>query len=64
MSERARTDTEIRPFRIDIPQEDLGPDAGLGSRVPTLRERLPADLRDDEFAAEMANRTVHTVMHL
>ena len=59
------------------------PDAGLGSRVPTLRERLPADLRDapsgprfdtvpftslylldDEFAAEMANRTVHSVMHL
>lgn len=59
------------------------PDAGLGSRVPTLRDRLPADLRDapsgpdfdtlpftslylldDEFAAEMANRTVHTVMHL
>ena len=23
-----------------------GPDAGLGARVPTLRERLPADLRD------------------
>jgi hypothetical protein len=23
-----------------------GPDAGLGSRVPTLRDRLPADLRD------------------
>ena len=22
------------------------PDAGLGSRVPTLRDRLPADLRD------------------
>src|SRR3981081_4209913 len=22
-----------------------GPDAGLGSRVPTLRDRLPADLR-------------------
>jgi hypothetical protein len=58
-----------------------GPDAGLGSRVPTLRDRLPADLRDapsgpdfdpftslylleDEFAAEMANRTVHAVMHL
>ena len=57
------------------------PDAGLGSRVPTLRDRLPADLRDapsgpdfdpftslylldDEFAAEMANRTVHAVMHL
>jgi hypothetical protein len=60
-----------------------GPDAGLGSRVPTLRDRLPADLRDapsgphfdalpftslylldDEFAAEIANRTVHGVMHL
>ena len=23
-----------------------GPDAGLGSRVPTLHDRLPADLRD------------------
>ena len=59
------------------------PGAGVGSRVPTLRERLPADLRraqpgpefgalpfsplyltDDEFAAELANRTVHGVMHL
>jgi hypothetical protein len=57
------------------------PDAGLDSRVPTLRERLPADLRDgpsgpdfgpfsslylidDEFAAEIANRTVHGVLHL
>jgi Protein of unknown function (DUF2867) len=59
------------------------PDAGLGSRVPTLRERLPADLRDGpagpefdalpftslyllehEWAAEIANRTVHGVMHL
>src|ERR671910_1438089 len=57
------------------------PDAGLGSRVPTLRDRLPTDLRnassgpdfdpftslyllEDEFAAEMANRTVHAVMHL
>jgi hypothetical protein len=58
-------------------------DTGVGSRVPTLRERLPADLRDgpsgpdfpslpftplylldDEFAAEVANRTVHGVMHL
>jgi hypothetical protein len=56
---------------------------GLGIRVPSLRERLPDELRsasgdpavdiqpfstvyclDDEFAAEMANRTVHTVMHL
>jgi uncharacterized protein DUF2867 len=59
------------------------PDAGLGSRVPTLRDRLPADLRDapsgpdfdalpftslyqldDEFAAEIANRTMHGVMHI
>jgi hypothetical protein len=59
------------------------PDTGLGSRVPTLRDRLPADLRDgrsgpefealpftplyltdDEFAAEVANRTMHGVMHL
>jgi Protein of unknown function (DUF2867) len=59
------------------------PDAGLGSRVATLRDRLPADLRDapscpnfdalpfkplyqidDEFAAEIANRTMHGVMHL
>ena len=60
-----------------------GPNAGLGSRVPTLRDRLPADLRDapsgpdfdalpftslylidDEWAAEIANRTMHGVMHL
>ena len=59
------------------------PEASLGARVPTLRDRLPADLRDgpsgpdsealpftpvyltdDEFAAEIANRTVHGVMHL
>ena len=59
------------------------PDAGLGSRVPTLRERLPADLREapsgpdfdalpftslylleDEWAAEIANRTMHGVMHV
>jgi hypothetical protein len=59
------------------------PDAGLGARVPTLRDRLPADLRDgrslpefgalpfsplylthDEFAAEIANKTVHGVLHL
>jgi hypothetical protein len=57
------------------------PKAGLGSRVPTLRDRLPADLRDaphgpdltpltplylldDEWAAEIANRTVHGVMHI
>jgi hypothetical protein len=59
------------------------PDAGLGSRVPTLYDRLPADLRDgprgpdfaalpftslyllgDEWAAEIANRTMHGVLHL
>jgi hypothetical protein len=59
------------------------PDAGLGSRVPTLRDRLPADLRDapsgpdldglpftpmymahNEFAAEIANQTMHGVLHL
>jgi hypothetical protein len=57
--------------------------AGLGSTVLTLRNRLPADLRDaptgpdfealpfsslyllgDEWAAEIANRTMHGVMHL
>ena len=60
-----------------------GPDAGLGSRVPTLRDRLLVDLRnarsgpdfdalpftslyllDDEWAAEIANRTMHGVMHI
>lgn len=59
------------------------PDDGLGSRVATLRDRLPGDLRDapsgpefatlpftslylldDEWAAEIANRTMHGVMHL
>jgi hypothetical protein len=59
------------------------PDEGIGSRVPTLRDRLPAELRDaasgpefdalpftslylleDEFAAEVANRTMHGVLHL
>jgi Protein of unknown function (DUF2867) len=57
------------------------PGSGLGSRVTTLRERLPADLRaaagpafeglpftslyltDDEFAAEIANQTMHGVLH-
>jgi Protein of unknown function (DUF2867) len=56
---------------------------GVGARVPTLRDRLPADLReagtgpsfddlpfsplyllDDEWAAEIANRTMHGVLHL
>lgn len=59
------------------------PEAGLGARVPSLRDRLPADLRDgpsgpelaalpftpvylreDEWAVEIANQTVHGVMHL
>ena len=59
------------------------PSAGVGSRVPTLRDRLPADLRDrdagpergalpftsvymldDEWAVEIANQTVHGVIHL
>lgn len=59
------------------------PSSGVGERVETLRNRLPADLREtpggpaleagpfeplyqtgDEFAAEIANRTVHGVIHL
>ena len=59
------------------------PESGLGGRVRTLRDRLPADLRDapsgpqlsslpfrplylldDEFAAEIANKTMHGVMHI
>jgi hypothetical protein len=56
--------------------------SGLESRVPTLRDRLPADLAgsapvlnaalpfrplyltENEYAAEIANRTVHGVIHL
>ena len=60
-----------------------GPADGLGTRVPTLRDRLSVDLRDapcgphfdalpftplylleDEWAAEIANRTMHGVLHL
>jgi hypothetical protein len=59
-----------------------GPSAGVGSRVPTLRDRLPVDLRaasgpdfvrlpfsslyvlDDEWAAEIANQTMHGVLHV
>ena len=59
------------------------PDAGVGSRVPTLRDRLPPGVRNapagpefdtarfrsvylgaDEWAAEVANRTVQAVMHI
>lgn len=55
-----------------------GPDAGVDSGVPTLRDRFPADLREapsgpasshlpftslylleGEWAAEIANRTMH-----
>jgi len=57
------------------------PSAGLGGRSPSLRDRLPAQLRetpgpdfrarnltpvyllDDEYAGELANRTVHAVFH-
>jgi Protein of unknown function (DUF2867) len=59
------------------------PETGLESRVTSIRDRLPEDLRqaspgtqfeklpftslyqlDDEWAAEVANKTVHGVMHL
>jgi hypothetical protein len=58
-------------------------DSGIGSRVPTLRDRLPDDLLEagtgpsfeglpfeplyllhDEWAAEIANRTMQGVLHL
>jgi hypothetical protein len=56
--------------------------SGVGSRVPSLRKRLAADLRsspgpefaslpfrslyltEDEWAAEIANRTMHGILHL
>jgi hypothetical protein len=55
---------------------------GVGTRLPTLRDRLPEDLAQgpsgpapslpfkplylthDEWAAEIANRTMHGVMHV
>jgi hypothetical protein len=59
------------------------PGTGVGARVGSLRDRLPADLRDGprgpdlprppfrsvyltdtEWAAEIANGTVHAVMHI
>lgn len=59
------------------------PATGIGARVPTLRERIPDDLRaaspppdsgelpfsslyltEDEWAMEIANQTVHGVLHL
>ena len=57
-------------------------DKSVGGAQPSLRERVPADLRahpgpafdalpftslyetDDEFAAEIANRTMHGVLHV
>ena len=58
-------------------------ESGVGTRVPTLRDRLPPVLRDgptgpafdalpftsvyltdDEWAAEISNRTMHGVLHL
>lgn len=62
--------------------DDDKPSARPRSKGPTLRDRLPADLRDatgphfdalpftslyqleDEFAAEIANRTMHGILHL
>jgi hypothetical protein len=62
---------------------DDGPGASYSPHRPTLRDRLPPDLRvgppgperrsrsftplyltDDEWAAELINRTVHGVLHL
>ena len=61
--------------------DDAG--TGLGSRVPSLRKRLPDDLRigprgpdlqvvpfrsvyqtETEWVAELANRTVHALLHI
>lgn len=59
------------------------PKSGLGTRVASLRDRLPDEMREapkgpesagfpltpvyllkDEWAAELANGTVHTIMHM
>ena len=89
---RGRPDARLlprRPHAVGAAPETrravrLGrPGAGVGSRVQTLRDRLPADLRearpgpdfdalpftslyltDDEWAAEIANLTMHGVMHI
>ncbi|MBF6334076.1 DUF2867 domain-containing protein [Nocardia transvalensis] len=58
-------------------------DTGIGGRVPSLRDRLPADLREgprgpdlqgkpmhslylteNEWACEIANKTMHGIMHI
>jgi hypothetical protein len=58
-----------------------GQDSGLGTRVASLRDRLPTNLTetptdfdthlftplyvtDDEFAMEIANQTVHGILHI
>jgi hypothetical protein len=59
-----------------------GRDTGIGSRVRTLQDRVPAELQgrpgpaftrlpfhslyltEDEFAAEIANQTMHGIFHL
>jgi hypothetical protein len=61
---------------------DAAPISGSAQNTPSLRDRLPPELRDtprpafptlpfrslyltdDEFAAELANRTMHGVLHL
>ena len=76
-----------RPLRHPLEAGGLlgwdDPGSGIGSRVPTLGDRLPTDLRDgpsgpefdglpfkslyltdDEWAAEIANRTMHGVLHI
>lgn len=63
---------------LGLDDEDDGP----GARVPSVRDRLPADLRGatgpgfttvpfdavyqtaDEYVAEIANRTVHGLLHV
>src|SRR5262245_55153292 len=37
------------------------PDAGLGSRVPTLRDRLPADLREARSGPDFAVLPFHSL---
>jgi len=78
----ARTLWAIRRTVGDLLGWDVA-GAGFGSRVSTLRDRLPDDLRKtppgpdfdslpfeplylskDEWAAEIANRTIHGVLHL
>ena len=82
LSATARTLFAIR-WKLGELQRWEASNAGGGARMPTLRDRLPADLRNgptgpdfdvlpltslyltkDEWAAEVANRTMHGVMHI